>query len=63
MLREFYRAMRLYYRKHHAPHHAAPLRLAVELGIQVCYRAELVRQLRRPPGQRYVGAARAVARR
>ncbi len=63
MLREFYRAMRVYYRKHHAARHPRPLRLLVEGGIQVLYYAARARQLARPPGQRWVGAARPVARR
>lgn len=63
MLREFYRAMLLYYRKHHAAGHAPPLRLLVESGIRALYLADLVRQRARPPGERWVGSARAVARR
>lgn len=63
MLREFYRAMLVYYRKHHAARHALPLRLLVEAGIRVLYRLELARQLARPPAERWVGAARTVARR
>ncbi|HEY7060259.1 MAG TPA: glycosyltransferase family 2 protein [Chloroflexota bacterium] len=63
MLREFYRAMDVYYRKHQAAHHPPPLRLAISGGIRALYAAALLRQLARPTGQRWVGAARPVARR
>jgi N-acetylglucosaminyl-diphospho-decaprenol L-rhamnosyltransferase len=60
MLREFYRAMLVYYRKHHAPHDALPLRLAVSWGIRALYAAALLRQRARPAAKRWVGAARPV---
>lgn len=62
MLREFYRAMLLYYRKHHAPRQPWPLQVLVELGVRALYLLQLLRQLARPAGQRWVGAARGVAR-
>jgi len=60
MLREFYRAMLVYYRKHHAPGDPLPLRLAVSWGIRALYAGELLRQRARPAGRRWVGAARPV---
>ncbi len=63
MLREFYRAMTVYYRKHHAPRDPLPLRLLVRGGIRALYAAALLRQLARPAGQRWVGAARPTAQR
>jgi GT2 family glycosyltransferase len=60
MLREFYRAMLVYYRKHHAPHDPLPLRLAVSWGIRALYAGELLRQRAQPAAQRWVGAARPV---
>jgi N-acetylglucosaminyl-diphospho-decaprenol L-rhamnosyltransferase len=61
MLREFYRAMAIYYRKHHAARDPLPLRLAILGGIRVLYAAALLRQLLQPPGRRWVGAARPTA--
>jgi len=60
MVREFYRAMLVYYRKHHAPRHPLPWRLVVSWGIRALYAGELLRQLGRPAGRRWVGAARPV---
>jgi N-acetylglucosaminyl-diphospho-decaprenol L-rhamnosyltransferase len=62
MLREFYRAMHVYYRKHHAPRDPLPLRLTITLGIRALYAIELLRQIARPAGKRWVGGARPVAR-
>ena len=62
MLREFYRAMTVYYRKHHAARDPLPLRLAILGGIRALYAAALLRQLLQPPGRRWVGAARPTAR-
>jgi N-acetylglucosaminyl-diphospho-decaprenol L-rhamnosyltransferase len=62
MLREFYRAMHVYYCKHHAPHHPWLLRLLIRGGIEGFYRLALLRQMTRPAGQRWVGSARPVAR-
>ena len=63
MLREFYRAMHVYYRKHHAPHHPRPLRLLIGWGIEGFYRLALLRQVTRPASQRWVGAARPLGER
>jgi GT2 family glycosyltransferase len=60
MLREFYRAMEVYYRKHHAARDPRLLRWAITSGIRALYAAALLRQLARPAGQRWVGAARRV---
>jgi len=58
MLREFYRAMDVYYRKHFAARHPLPLRLAITAAVRALYTAALLRQLARPAGKRWVGAAR-----
>ena len=58
MLREFYRAMDVYYRKHLAARHPLPLRLVISAAVRALYTAALLRQLTRPAGKRWVGSAR-----
>ena len=62
MLREFYRAMHVYYGKHFAPRHPWLLRKVMDFGIEGFYRLALLRQMTRPASQRWVGSARPVAR-
>ena len=60
MIGEFYRAMRIYYRKHQAERHPAPVRLLITGGIYLFQALALLRQRLRAPGARWVGAARPV---
>jgi GT2 family glycosyltransferase len=60
MIGEFYRAMRVYYRKHQAPGHPLPVRLLILGGIWLFQALALLRQRLRAPGARWVGAARPV---
>jgi GT2 family glycosyltransferase len=61
MLREFYRAMEVYYRKHHAARSHVLVRALVTGGIKLFYAAALLRQLLRPARRRWVGAAHPIA--
>jgi GT2 family glycosyltransferase len=60
MIGEFYRAMRVYYRKHQAPGHPLPLRLLILGGIWLFQALALLRQRLRAPAARWVGAARPI---
>jgi GT2 family glycosyltransferase len=57
MIGEFYRAMRVYYRKHQARRHPAPVRLLIAGGIYLFEALALLRQRLRAPSARWVGAA------
>ncbi|HLH26244.1 MAG TPA: glycosyltransferase family 2 protein [Chloroflexota bacterium] len=61
MIAEFYRAMRVYYRKHQAGGHPLAVRLLITAGIYLFQALALLRQRLRAPGARWVGAARPVA--
>ncbi|HZR97537.1 MAG TPA: glycosyltransferase family 2 protein [Chloroflexota bacterium] len=61
MIREFYRAMRVYYRKHQAPGHPLPLRLLITGSTYFFQALALLRQRLRAPSARWVGGARPVA--
>jgi GT2 family glycosyltransferase len=52
MIGEFYRAMRVYYRKHQAPGHPLPVRLLILGGIWLFQALALLRQRRRALGRR-----------
>ena len=60
MIGEFYRAMRVYSRKHQAPGHPLPVRLLILGGIWLFQALALLRQRLRAPGARWVGAARPI---
>jgi N-acetylglucosaminyl-diphospho-decaprenol L-rhamnosyltransferase len=60
MIGEFYRAMRVYYRKHQARRHPLPVRWLITGAIYVFQLVALLRQRLRAPSARWVGAARPV---
>jgi GT2 family glycosyltransferase len=53
-IREFYRAMRIFYQKHYAPHYNGVINAVVQLGITLRGRLALIQNALRPPEHKRV---------